>query len=71
MRLNIDEINVLVKNNFRNNKSWFADELGVSRNYVSLVLNGKAIDDSAKFCKAIVSYCEKHNMDWHKYIFLS
>lgn len=70
MRINIPNINKLIENNFRGNKTFFAETIGISREYVSQILNGKKEADSTKFCNATIRYCEKNNLNYKDYIFL-
>ena len=71
MQLNIEAILQLIKDRFRNNKTAFAEEIGVSRVYLNLVLNKKAALHSSKICNGVMMYCEKNNLDYTDYIFLS
>lgn len=71
MFLKINEINELVNKEFRNNKAYFADEIGINRSYLTDVLNGKKKNDSPKICNALIRFCENKNIDYRKYIFLS
>lgn len=70
MRINVDAVNELIKENFRNNKKWFSEEIGVDYSYLNQVLNHKSIDHSPKIINGIMKYCEKHKLDSKKYIFL-
>lgn len=71
MQLNIEAILQHIKDKFRNNKTAFAEEIGVSREYLNLVLNKKANSHSSKICNGVIMYCERNNLDHRKYIFLS
>lgn len=68
MEINIIEVKALIKEKFRNNKSWFAEEIGVDRAYLNQVLNGHAILHSPKICKGIIGFCTRNNLDYKKYI---
>lgn len=70
MNINIDKVKELIFKNFRNNKSFFADEIGVDRAYLSTILNGNGKEDSPKVCNGIINYCKKNNIDYKQYIFL-
>ena len=69
-RINIDEVNRLIEEKFRGNKTWFAQEIGVDASYVNQVLNKKAIDHSPKILNGFMKYCEDNNIDVKPYIFL-
>ena len=68
MLVNIDAINELIKNRFRNNKSYFADEIGVNRAYLSMILNANGKEDSPKVCNGIIKYCKENNLNLKDYI---
>lgn len=70
MRVNIDAVLQLIKESFRNNKTYFAETIGVDPSYLNSVLNKKAIDHSPKVCNGVMKYCKQHNLDSNKYIFL-
>lgn len=69
-RINVDEVNRLIEEKFRGNKTWFAEEIGVDASYVNQVLNKKAIDHSPKILNGFMKYCEHNNIDIKPYIFL-
>lgn len=69
MIINIEAINELIKTDFRNNKSYFADEIDVNRGYLSEILNGTGNQNSPKVCNAIIKFCKKREIDCNKYIF--
>ena len=69
-RFDVDALNILVKEKFRGNKTWFAEEIGVDGSYVNQVLHKKAIDHSPKMIKGFLKYCKNNNIDANKYIFL-
>lgn len=70
MEVNIQKLEELIRQKFDNNKTKFAETIGISREYVSKLLNGKKDNDSAKICNAIILYCETNNLDYKDYIFL-
>ena len=70
LRVNIEMVCELIKQNFRNNKTFFAETIGVDPSYLSAVLNNKAIDHSPKICNGIMKYCQDNNLDYKKYIIL-
>ena len=70
MRLNIEKVKEFIANNYRNNQSFFADEIGVDRHYLNMLLNGKGNETSPKVCNAIIKFCEKKGYNYKDYIFL-
>lgn len=69
-RFDVDALNILVKEKFRGNKTWFAETLGVDPSYVNQVLHKKAINHSPKMMKGFLEYCKNNNVNPKKYIFL-
>ncbi|MCI8481816.1 MAG: hypothetical protein HFJ27_01690 [Clostridia bacterium] len=70
MEVNVQKIEELIKEKFNNNKSKFAKTIGISREYITNLINGKKEGDSAKICNAIILFCESNNLDYKEYIFL-
>lgn len=70
MRVNILAVKKLIEENFRGNTLWFAEEIGMDTSYVYTILNNPEKSKSDKFCNSLIKYCELHNMDFRKYIFL-
>lgn len=70
MKINIPKIEELIQDRFYNNKTKFAETVGISREYVSMLLNEKKDSNSAKACNAIILYCENNDLDYREYIYL-
>lgn len=70
MRVNIVNLNKLIKERFRGNKTFFAEILEIDRCYLNQILNGKINNNSSKVCNAIIKFCERNNLDYKDYIFL-
>lgn len=70
MELNIAALLILIKDKFRDNKTWFAEEVGINKSYMNSILNGKAIKHSPKVCHKVIEYCERNNLDYKQYIIL-
>ena len=69
LKLNVEKVNDLIEKDFGGNKRKFANEIGVSRSYISMITNydtpaGKKVIDG------VISYCQKNGLDYRKYIFL-
>lgn len=71
MKVNKERLQKLIEERFDNNKTKFAETIGISREYVSKVLNEKEDNDSAKLCNAIILFCESNNLNYKDYIFLT
>lgn len=70
MKINIIAVNELIRSNFRNNKTWFAEVIGINNSYLNQILNGKVNTSSFKACNAIINYCKENNLDYNQYILL-
>ncbi len=70
MKINTQKLEELIKERFKNNKTEFAESIGVSREYVSKLFNKEKNVTSAKICNAIILYCEANGLDYKNYIFL-
>lgn len=70
MKIKTEKVQKLIEDRFKNNKTKFAKTVGISREYVSKMLNEKECNDSAKFCNAIILFCEANNLNYKDYIFL-
>lgn len=71
MEVNIEELKKLLKEKFYNNKSLMAKVFGIEVSHVSKVLKNNGKGAGAKFCGAIIKYCEDNKLDYKKYIFLT
>lgn len=68
MEINIEKVKLLIKERFRNNKTWFAEEIGVNRSYLNQIICGKKTASSPKTIKGVISYCKKNNLNYKEYI---
>lgn len=69
MKVNIEELNKLLKKTFKNNQTLFAHELGIDRTHVNKVLKNNGKGAGTLFCGAIIKYCNDNELDYQKYIF--
>ncbi|WP_459195680.1 hypothetical protein [Wukongibacter baidiensis] len=69
MKPNVNEIQKLVDNVFRGNKAAFAKAIGTDRSHVSHILN-TGTGAGAQFFGGLISFCEKNELDFRKFIFL-
>lgn len=70
MSINIEAVKELIRSKFRNNKSWFAEEIGVEKSYLYSILKGKKSNRSQKAITGIISYCKRNGLTYTEYIFL-
>lgn len=70
--LNRNFIKKFVYEKYRNNLSWFAEEIGVDRSYLALALNDE--DNTKRYSSIIVSilaFCKIKKLDYTKFIFFN
>lgn len=68
MEANINAIKDLIKNDYRDNQSWFAEDIGIHVSYLNEILNLKKSAKSNKLCLAIIKFCEKTKRNYKNYI---
>lgn len=68
MEANIIEIKNLIREEYRDNQSWFAADIGINVSYLNEILNEKKSAKSNKLCMAIIRFCEKSKRNYKKYI---
>lgn len=68
MDLNKEAILVLIKERFRNNKTFFAETLGINRSYLNQILNGRKKTSSPKTVNRLIKYCKENDLDINDYI---
>lgn len=69
MEINIENLEKLLKEKFFGNKSLLAKTLRLEVSHVNKVFNNKGRGAGAKFCGAIIKYCEVNKLNYKKYIF--
>lgn len=71
MEINIEKLKMLLKEKFYNNKSLMAKVLGIETSHVIKVFKNNGKGAGAKFCGAVINYCNENNLDYKEYIFLT
>lgn len=71
MEINISNLEILLKEKFFGNKSLMAKTMLLDTSHVNKVFNNKGKGAGAKFCGAIIKYCEDNNLDYKRYIFFN
>lgn len=71
MEININNLEILLNKKFFGNKSLLAKTLKLEVSHVNKVFNNKGKGAGAKFCGAIIKYCEMNKMDYKDYIFFN
>lgn len=70
MKLNVEELAKFIQEKFHNNQAYCAEELGVNKSYLNLILNKKINNDSGKIIVKLIEYCKRNNIDYDRFIFL-
>ena len=71
MEVNISKLEELLKDKFYGNKSLMAKVMGIEVSHINKVLNNQGNGAGAKFCGAIIKYCEDNNLNYKEYIILT
>lgn len=71
MKVKVKELNEHIEKCFRNNKSAFAEEIGIDRSYLSRNLSNLDYIESPKLCNKILEYCKKKDLNSEKFIFFN
>lgn len=69
MKVNVPNLQKFIEENYRGNKSFFAEEAKIDRSYFNQLMNGRIKNDSPKICNAIIRYCEEKNLNYRDFIF--
>ena len=72
MKIKKEAIEFLIQSKFRNNQASFADEIGITREYLNRLINDDSTDifDSPKLCNNFISYCINNKIDYKRFIIL-
>lgn len=70
MRVNVINLNKLIKEKFRGNQTFFAETAKIDRGYLNQILNNRTSNNSPKICNAIIKFCENNNLNYKDFIFL-
>ena len=70
MQIKIEPIKQLIKERFRNNQAWFAEEIDINKHYFNRILRGTEKSSSPKACSGVINYCKRNNLDYQKFISL-
>lgn len=70
MKVNVSNLQSFIKEKYRGNYSFFAEEAEIERSYFNQLMNGKVSNTSPKICNAIIRYCEKNNINYKEFISL-
>lgn len=68
MRINQETVKRLIKEKFRNNQTWFAEEININPHYFNQIMLGNKKNSSPKACRGIIEYCKKNKLDISEFI---
>lgn len=71
MEADIDKLEQLIKKEFRGNKTWFSEVIGINKSYFNEIMNKRKSAKSTKLCSAIIKWCENTKRDYKEYIFFT
>lgn len=69
MKVNVPNLQKFIEENYRGNKSFFAEEAKIERSYFNQLMKGRIKNTSPKICNAIIRYCEEKNLNYKDFIF--
>lgn len=68
MKINVLAVKELIKDKFRNNQTWFAEEIKIDAHYLNQILLGNKKATSPKACRGVIDYCKKNNLNINDFI---
>lgn len=68
MKINVQAVKELIKEKFRNNQTWFAEEIEIDAHYFGQILLGNKSATSPKACRGVIDYCKKNNLEINDFI---
>lgn len=68
MMINVGAVKTLIKDKFRNNQTWFAEEISMDAHYLNQILLGNKKPTSPKACRGVINYCKKNSLNINDYI---
>lgn len=68
MRINTSAVKGLIREKFRNNQTWFAEEIGMDPHYFNQIMAGKQNASSPKACRGVINYCKKNSLEITNFI---
>lgn len=70
MNPNTLAIKSLIDCKFKGNKTAFADEIGINRSQISMIINQEGKGAGSVFYGALLAYCDREGLNFRDYIFL-
>lgn len=70
MKINLVNLNNLLREKFNNNQAEMAKELGISRQQLNIILKHNGSCAGGKVMGAIIKFCKEHGYNYRDYIFL-
>lgn len=68
MQINVNAVRTLIKEKFRNNQKWFAEEINIDAHYFNQIMLGHKKPSSPKACRGVIAYCKKNALNIDKYV---
>lgn len=68
IEVNIEMLMEHIKEEYRGNRSMFAEKVNIDRHYLGNILQKKNSASSPKLIRNLISYCKKNDLDYQKFI---
>lgn len=68
MKINVQAVRELIKEKFRNNQKWFAEEINIDAHYFNQIMLGNKKATSPKACRGVIDYCKRNNLEINDFI---
>ena len=66
--VDIEALKKYIKEEYRGNKSMFAEKINIDRHYLCNILKKKNSASSPKLIRNLISYCKNNNLDYQSFI---
>ena len=66
--INVTAVKGLIKDKFRNNQTWFAEEIAIDAHYLNQILLGNKKATSPKVCRGVINYCKENDLNINDFI---
>ena len=70
MEINVEALNILLKERFNSNQAKMARVLGVDKPQLNRILKNNGKGAGKKFFGGLIKYCDFNELDFHGYISL-
>lgn len=68
MKIKIEAVKNLIKNEFQNKLSLFVKAIKMDYSYVNQIMNGHKSPEGKKICDKVIQLCNDRGLDYNEYI---